>query len=96
MFQIDKRLQKPKIWMYRDKASGRSKGECTVTFENPCTATCAVSWCDGKEFMGKVIKVSIAERPKTEFERTGQMPGGGGGGFRGGRGRGGDRGEYMQ
>lgn len=86
MIKMDRKTQKPKIWMYRDKNSGRSKGECTVTFEDPFTAKSAIQWFDGKDFMGSSIKVSIAERPKSEFERSGRGFGGGGRG-RGGGGR---------
>ena len=50
---MDRKTQKPKIWMYRDKMSGRSKGECTVTFEDPFTAKSAIQWFDGKDFMGE-------------------------------------------
>lgn len=55
--QMDRKTHRPKIWMYRDKASGRSKGECTVTFEDPFTAKSAIEWFDGKDFMGKGVKV---------------------------------------
>lgn len=35
------------------------KGECTVTFDDPFTAKSAIQWFDGKEFMGRVVKVRI-------------------------------------
>ena len=54
---MDKRTQRPKIWMYKDKGSGRMKGECTVTFDDPFTAKSAIQWFDGKEFMGRIVKV---------------------------------------
>lgn len=54
---MDKRTQRPKIWMYKDKATGRMKGECTVTFDDPYTAKSAISWFDGKLFMGRTVKV---------------------------------------
>ena len=58
VLQTDRKTQKPKIWMYRDKASGRSKGECTVTFDDAFTAKAAIDWFDGKEFMSRQIKVN--------------------------------------
>lgn len=57
---MDKRTQRPKIWMYKDKATGRMKGECTVTFDDPFTAKSAIQWFDGKEFMGRVVKVRMS------------------------------------
>lgn len=59
LFKVDKRTQRPKIWMYKDKASGRMKGECTVTFDDPYTAKSAISWFDGKLFMGRTVKVML-------------------------------------
>jgi RNA-binding protein FUS len=56
--QTDRKTQRPKIWMYRDKASGRSKGECTVTYDDTHTAKSAIDWFHNKEFMGRPIKVS--------------------------------------
>ena len=48
----DKKLKKPKIWLYRDKASGTLKGDGTVTYEDPFSAGSAVQWFHGKEFKG--------------------------------------------
>lgn len=45
--------------MYKDKATGRMKGECTVTFDDPFTAKSAIQWFDGKEFMGRVVKARM-------------------------------------
>lgn len=58
----DKKTQKPKIWIYRDKQTGSSKGECTITYDDPHTASSAIEWFDGKEFKGSTIKVSLAQR----------------------------------
>lgn len=46
--QNDRKTGKPKIWIYMDKQSGRSKGEATVTFEDAHTAAAAIEWFDGK------------------------------------------------
>jgi hypothetical protein len=40
------------VWIYRDKATGMPKGECTVTYEDPFSAASAVSWFGGKDFRG--------------------------------------------
>lgn len=50
---------KPKIWMYKDKVSGKPKGEATVTYDDPNAAQSAIQWFDGKDFRGSVIKVYI-------------------------------------
>lgn len=53
---MDKRTMKPKIWLYMDKATGRSKGEATVTFDDAHTARSAITWFDGEsEKFSKVI-----------------------------------------
>lgn len=46
--QMDKRTNKPKIWIYKDKMSGKGKGEATVTYDDPPTANSAISWFNGK------------------------------------------------
>nr|XP_027209537.1 RNA-binding protein cabeza-like isoform X2 [Penaeus vannamei] len=91
IIKMDRKTQRPKIWMYKDKATGRMKGECTVTFDDPYTAKSAIQWFDGKAFMGSNIKVQMAERPKSSYER-GRGGGGGGGGGYGGYGSSEDRG----
>lgn len=64
---MDRKTQRPKIWMYKDKATGRMKGECTVTFDDPYTAKSAIQWFDGKAFMGSNIKVSIVHTSNEIF-----------------------------
>lgn len=48
LFQIDKKTGKPKLWIYKDKMTGKPKGEATVTYDDPGTATAAISWFSGK------------------------------------------------
>ena len=48
--QKDKKTGGPKIWLYRDKATDTSKGEATITYEDPFTATSAIEWFNDKPF----------------------------------------------
>lgn len=91
IIKVNKKTAKPMINLYTDKATGRLKGEATVSFDDPPSAKAAISWFDGKEFNGKPLKVSFATR-RAEFTQRGGAVGGGGGSSGGGRGRGGFRG----
>ena len=51
-----------------DKYSGRSKGFCFVDMPTEDQAKAAIAELDGKEFMGRNIKVNEA-RPRTERPR---------------------------
>nr|CAD7447586.1 unnamed protein product [Timema bartmani] len=84
----DRRTMKPKIWMYKDKLSGKPKGEATVTYDDSNAAKSAIDWFDGKDFKGSVIKVQIAQH-KNNYAAGGRGGRGGGGGGRGGGGGGG-------
>ncbi|XP_029570278.1 RNA-binding protein FUS isoform X4 [Salmo trutta] len=89
IIKLNKKTGLPMINLYSDKATGRLKGEATVSFDDPPSAKAAIEWFDGKEFQGKPLKVSFATR-RAEFTQRGGAAGGGrggGGGF-GGRGRG--------
>lgn len=48
IIKTDKKKNCPKIWIYRDKETGRAKGEATVTYDDPPTATSAIDWFNGK------------------------------------------------
>jgi len=48
IIKIDKKTSRPKIWIYRDKMTGRGKGEATVTYDDPPTAGSAIQWFNGK------------------------------------------------
>lgn len=37
------------INLYTDKATGRLKGEATVSFDDPPSAKAAIDWFDGKK-----------------------------------------------
>lgn len=71
----DKRTMKPKIWIYKDKESGRPKGEATVTYEDANAAQSAIGWFDNKDFNGSMIKVSLAQRYNTWQNKGGQRGG---------------------
>merc|ERR1719184_35281 len=87
VIKIDKKLNKPKIWLFKDRESGEPKGEATITYDDPSAAQAAIQWFNGQPFNGgqTMLKVSMATR-KNNFP----------GGFRGGRGgsRGGGGGGY--
>lgn len=75
---------KPKIWLYRNKETGESKGEATITYDDANAANSAISWFDSKSFNGVTIKVSLAQR-QNNWQKGGGGGGGGGGaggGFR--------------
>lgn len=71
--------------MYKDKNTGKPKGEATVTYDDQNAARSAIEWFDNKDFKGYTIKVQIAQH-KSSW--SGGRGGGGGGGGRGGGGRG--------
>ncbi|MGH0163108.1 UNVERIFIED_CONTAM: hypothetical protein FKN15_059302 [Acipenser sinensis] len=77
IIKINKKTGLPMINLYTDKATGRLKGEATVSFDDPPSAKAAIDWFDGKEFNGKPIKVSFATR-RPEFMQRGGARGGGG------------------
>lgn len=87
--------------MYKDKNTGKSKGEATVTYDDQNAALSAIRWFDGKDFKGCKIKVQIAQHKSSwQGNRSsgGRGSGGrgrGGGGF-GGRGGGGDRDDHHR
>lgn len=99
IIKIDKkkRPNEKKIYVYTDKATGKPKGDATVTYDDPEAAKAAINWFNNTEFMGSKIKVEIAQRKvATEvLARRGRMNSGfgRGGGRGGGRGRGRDRDE---
>ncbi|PSN34442.1 hypothetical protein C0J52_21641 [Blattella germanica] len=91
ILQTDRRSGKPKIWMYKDKITGKPKGEATVTYDDANAARSAIDWFDGKDFKGAIIKVQMAQHKNNYVGGRGGRGGGGrGGGMdRGGGGRGG-------
>jgi len=94
----DKRSGEPKIYIYK-KPDGTSKGECTVTYDDPPSAKAAIDWFNNKNYdADHVMSISLAEIKVPEGGWRGRS-GRGGGGFdrsgpkdRGRGGRGGGRG----
>ncbi len=44
IIKIDKKTNKAKIWIYKDKNSGEGKGEATVTYDDEAAASAAIDW----------------------------------------------------
>tara|TARA_Y100001968_G_C19165412_1_gene622961 strand:+ start:447 stop:767 length:321 start_codon:yes stop_codon:yes gene_type:complete len=65
-----------------DRYSGRSKGFGFVEMPNDEEATRAIEELDGKELLGRPLKVNQA-RPREDRPRRGGGGGGGGGGYGG-------------
>ncbi|CAB1332839.1 unnamed protein product [Coregonus sp. 'balchen'] len=108
IIRINKRTGLPAINIYTDKDSGKPKGDCTLSYDEPPCAKAAVEWFDGKDFQGKKLKVSMARRKpmmgmmrggmSMRGDRGGMMNRGGPGMMgRGGgpMGRGGERGGFI-
>ena len=70
----------PTIHLYKDKRTGRCKGDGTISYEEPDTAKAAIKWFDGNPFMnrpGTKLSVSIAQRPSGDRFGKGKGKGGG-------------------
>ncbi|PNF31967.1 hypothetical protein B7P43_G06566 [Cryptotermes secundus] len=86
VIKMDRRSGKPKIWMYKDKITGKPKGEATVTYDDANAARSAIDWFDGKDFKGSIIKVQMAQHKNNYVGGRGGRGGGRGGGGGGGGG----------
>lgn len=69
--QTDKRTGKPKIWIYKDKISGMSKGEATVTYDDANAARSAISWFDGESnfcyYFSLLVNESLKKKEKKKL-----------------------------
>ncbi|XP_016950821.1 uncharacterized protein LOC108025074 [Drosophila biarmipes] len=57
MIKTDEATNKPKIFVYKNKMTGRSKGEATITYTTPFSAQAAISCLSGAKFMGQTLTV---------------------------------------
>ncbi|XP_060648815.1 uncharacterized protein LOC132786328 [Drosophila nasuta] len=55
--KMDELTLKPKIFVYKNKLTGRSKGEATITYTSPYAAQAAIHYLDGAKFLGQVLSV---------------------------------------
>ncbi|KXZ53901.1 hypothetical protein GPECTOR_6g819 [Gonium pectorale] len=88
IIKIDKKTKKPKIWLYRDKATGALKGDGTVTYDDPFSASSAVQWFGNKDWKGSMLQVTLSQKKQAAGGYGGGYGGGGGGGYGGGGGGG--------
>ncbi|XP_017033738.1 TATA-binding protein-associated factor 2N [Drosophila kikkawai] len=57
LIKLDDISGKPKIFVYKNKLTGRSKGEATITYVSPYSAQAAISCLGGSKFMGQTLTV---------------------------------------
>ncbi|KAH8307635.1 hypothetical protein KR044_006411 [Drosophila immigrans] len=55
--KMDELTLKPKIFVYKNKLTGRSKGEATITYTSPYATQAAIHYLDGAKFLGQVLSV---------------------------------------
>jgi RNA recognition motif-containing protein len=77
------------VRIIKDKFTGQSKGFAFVEMSTADEAQQAIAGLNGKEIGGRPLRISEAQPPKTDGERSGGSRGGFGG-SRGGSSRGGD------
>ncbi|XP_017062224.1 uncharacterized protein LOC108102083 [Drosophila ficusphila] len=57
VIKMDEATNKPKIFVYKNKMTGRSKGEATITYVDPFSAQAAINCLGGAKFMGQTLSV---------------------------------------
>ncbi|KAH8382209.1 hypothetical protein KR009_002357 [Drosophila setifemur] len=57
LIKMDEATNKPKIFVYKNKLTGRSKGEATITYMSPYSAQAALACLGGSKFMGQTLTV---------------------------------------
>ena len=66
----DRKTGNQRIFIYKDNNTGLPKGEATVTYDDPNAAQSAIQWFNGKDFNGKMIKVSMAMIKVREYHQS--------------------------
>ncbi|CAB4394066.1 unnamed protein product [Rhizophagus irregularis] len=74
MLKIDRKTQKPKIWIYYDKVTRLPKGDATLTYEDPDSTAAAIKYFDNQKFLDQIIKVEMSVRkvPISGFRARGR------------------------
>ncbi|XP_016980289.2 RNA-binding protein EWS [Drosophila rhopaloa] len=57
LIKMDEASNRPKIFVYKNKLTGRSKGEATITYVSPFSAQAAISCLSGAKFMNQTLTV---------------------------------------
>ncbi|XP_068157428.1 RNA-binding protein FUS isoform X2 [Drosophila tropicalis] len=57
MIEVNEHAKRPKIFVYKNRQTGRSKGEATITYISPFMAEMAIRCLNGSKFMGETITV---------------------------------------
>lgn len=60
--KVDERTLKPKIYVYKNKLTGRSRGKATITYTSAYSAQAAIHFLDGSKFLGQTLSVLPAYR----------------------------------
>ena len=53
--QTDRKTGGPKLWIYKNKDTGRPKGDATVTYDDAYTATSAIEWFNSKSLLASLL-----------------------------------------
>jgi hypothetical protein len=62
-----KKANVQKIMIYKDKITGESNGEATITYEDEETAKAAVNLHNGKEILSSVVQIKLISRGASTF-----------------------------
>ncbi|KAH8294593.1 hypothetical protein KR018_000012 [Drosophila ironensis] len=57
LIKMNETTNKPKIFVYKNKLTGRSKGEATITYVSPYSAQAAIACLNGTRFLGQQLTV---------------------------------------
>ena len=65
-------MNAPKIWIYKDKATGEGKGEATITYEDEEAAQAAINWYNGKISL-ELLVLEIIYRSSVTFRQRSSL-----------------------